>query len=398
MRPSQKLAIRASEIREKLSTFAEIDEELSTEQRAGLVKLRTEYQDVESKLTAAMISEDKPVEIRHAEGNEGAEMRALIGKCNVGNIFDCAVEKRSLSDGPELELQTHHGLATNQIPLELLETRAVSPAPGQVGQNQNEIIGYVFPQSCAAFLAVDTPTVATGDAVYPVLTSELDVHTPAENVSAAETTGGFTADVLSPGRIQASFFFSREDRARFAGMSEALRMNLSDALADKLDQVIIAGNPNGLLHGTVLANHAASSQTTYANYRAQFAYGRVDGKFASTVADVRAVVGSDTYAHMAKQFRSDNAGDRAAIEDLMSVTSGLKVSAHVPAASSNKQNAVIRLGMRRDYVSPLWEGISLIDDQITKAANGQILVTAVLLYAAKLIRAAGFYKQETQHA
>ena len=71
MRPSQRLAIRASEIRENLSTFAEIEGELSTEQRAGLVKLRTEYQDVESKLTAALISEDKPKETRHAEGGEG---------------------------------------------------------------------------------------------------------------------------------------------------------------------------------------------------------------------------------------------------------------------------------------------------------------------------------------
>ena len=56
-----------------------------------------------------------------------------------------------------------------------------------------------------------------------------------------------------PSRIQASFFYSREDRARFAGMDSALRMNLSEALSDKLDQQILNG-ANGLLEGTNIPN------------------------------------------------------------------------------------------------------------------------------------------------
>ena len=126
--------------------------------------------------------------------------------------------------------------------------------------------------------------------------------------------------------------------------------------------------------------------------------GEVDGEYAMTVADLRIVMGSGTYAHAAKQFRSDNAGDRAALEDLMAVTAGVKVSKHVPAVVSNKQNCVIRLGMRRDMVSPIWEGITLIPDEITLAGKGQIKITAVMLHAIKVLRAAGFYKQQTQHA
>ena len=77
----------------------------------------------------------------------------------------------------------------------------------------------------------------------------------------------------------------------------------------------------------------------------------------------------------------------------------VRVSAHVPAVSNaNKQNAVVRLGMRRDMVAPVWEGVTLIPDEITKAANGQIVVTAVMLHAVKILRAGGFWKQETQHA
>ena len=49
------------------------------------------------------------------------------------------------------------------------------------------------------------------------------------------------------------------------------------------------------------------------------------------------------------------------------LTAGVRVSAHVPAVASNKQNNVIRLGMRRDMVAPIWEGITLLPDEITKA-------------------------------
>ena len=394
MLASQTHALRASEIRKRLAELAAI-EEMNDEQRSEIGTLRTEYVDVEAKYQASVTSEDSPAETRF-EDTEGRELRSLIDGSDVGAIFAATLEHRQ-TDGRTAELQQHFGLGANQVPLSLLETRAVTPAPGQVGQNQSAIIPGVFPMSCAAFLGIDMPTVPVGDSVFPVLTKNATVHTPAESAPAAETTGSFSAQVLSPSRLQASFFYSREDRARFAGMDEALRMNLTEALGDALDKEILVGD-DGLLTGTNLANHNVTAVTSYANYRALFGYGRVDGIYAGGVGDIKIVKGSATYAHASGVFRSDNAGDRAALEDLMSVTGGMKVSAHVPDPASNRQNAVIRLGSRRDMVSPIWEGITLIPDEITKAANGQIVVTAVMLHAVKLLRAAGFYKQQAQHA
>ena len=89
-----------------------------------------------------------------------------------------------------------------------------------------------------AFLGVDMPTVGVGEHIFPVLTTNATVGTPAENAAQAETTGSFSADALPPSRLQASFFYSREDRARFAGMDEALRMNLSDALASYCQKLV----------------------------------------------------------------------------------------------------------------------------------------------------------------
>ena len=398
MKPSQKIALEMSTKREALNVLLAV-ESLSDEQRTDMGGLTSRLQELEAEARAAIMAEDVPViTTTTVQDGEDRELRSVIDRANAGNIFEAALEHRATT-GPEAELQAHFHLAANAIPLTLLETRAVTPAPGQVAQNQAAIIPGVFPMSCAAFLAVDLPTVPVGDAVYPVLTTNADAGTPAENATQAETTGAFSASVLTPSRIQASFFYSREDQARFSGMGEALRMNLSDALSDKMDQQILGGT-EGLFTGTKLANHNVTAVTSYANYRSELAYGRVDGTFAGSVGDLKMVMGAETYGHAASQFRSANAGDRAALEDLMAVTGGVKVSAHVPAASgaNKRQDAVIRLGARRDMVAPIWEGVTLIPDEITKAASGQIVITAVMLHAIKILRAEGFFKQQTQHA
>ena len=98
MNTTQRLAIRASEIRGRLAALAGEDE-LTDDTRSELEKLRNEYTDVETRSQAAILSEsiDPPIETRHREEGdpEGREMRTLIGKCNVGKIFDSALEHRS---------------------------------------------------------------------------------------------------------------------------------------------------------------------------------------------------------------------------------------------------------------------------------------------------------------
>ena len=411
MTKRMKLLLEQSEKRQKLNGLLALDE-MTDEQRAEMETLTARMQQLEPEIRASIVAEgaaETRDRTEFGDNPEGRELRALVNDASAGAIFAATLEHRT-TDGRTAELQQHFGLAPNQVPLAMLrspvETRAVTPAPGDVAQNQSQIVPGVFPASCAAFLGIDMPTVPVGDAVFPVLSTNAVVGVPAEGVipsgtgidAEGATTGSFTADVLSPGRLQAAFFYSREDRARFAGMDAALRMNLSDALSDKLDQQILAGT-NGLLTGTILANNNVSAITTYANYRDLFGYGRVDGTFAMSVGDIRMVVGAGTYGHMAAQFRSNNAGDRAAVEDLMDVTGGVKVSAHVPAVSNaNKQNAIIRRGRRRDMVAPIWEGVTLIPDEVTKASSGQIVVTAVMLHAIKLLRAGGFHKQQSQHA
>ena len=226
MTRKQKLELRASEIRTRLAELGGLDEH-TDETRSEMDKLRNEYGDTERNIGALTVAADEPETIE--KRSEDRELDALIADSSLGTIFGNIIEHRA-TDGREAELQKHYGLAGDQVPLALLEARAVTPAPTNVGTNQSEIIPGVFPQSCAAFIGVDMPTVGVGEAVYPVLTTNADVGTPAENAAQGETTGSFSAEVLSPSRLQASFFYSREDRARFAGMDSALRMNLGTAV------------------------------------------------------------------------------------------------------------------------------------------------------------------------
>ena len=200
-----------------------------------------------------------------------------------------------------------------------------------------------------------------------------------------------------PGRIQASYFYRRVDAARFPVIDMALRQALNGSLEEKLDQELIAGT-DGLLTGNNLANHAASAVTAFATFLSEFGHGRVDGRFAASLTDVRTVAGAHTYAHMGNQYRSTTA-DYSALDALDRKTGGVRVSAHVPAVASHKQNALIRMGQHdRAVVQVLWDGVTLVPDELTKVKTGEVAITAILLVATKILRSASFYKQETQHA
>ena len=408
MLKSQSLLLEQSSKREKVNALLATDD-LTEEQRTSLGALTSRLQHIEGEYRAALVAEPEKTETR-VEDSGDRELRELVsGARSIGEVFRATLERRSTTDGKTAELQQHLGLASNQVPLALLigsekdqlefRSTGATHAATNVGQTQSPIIPAVFPDSAATFLGVDMPLVPTGESVFHVMTGSATAHTPAEGAESAVTVGSIGSEALSPARIQAQFHYSREDRARMAGMDEALRLNLSEALASKLDKEIISGDDQGLLHGTVLAAHDVSTETTFALYKSQLAYSRVDGRYASGVGDIRIVMGSGTFAHAAVAYRaSGNAADStdAAVDMLMAKTGGVMVNAHVPAVASSKQEVIVRLGMRRDMVAPIWEGVTLINDDVTKAKSGEIVITAIMLHAIKVVRSAGFFKQQVQ--
>ena len=395
----QRLELRASEIRTRLAELGGISE-LTDEQRSEIDTLRNEYGDVEKRTQALIIAGDTPSE--PVNDSEKRELDTLVDRANMGAIFTAALERRN-TDGVERELQQHYGIEENAVPLVMLRRNAVddlelrttgqTAAPTDTGQQPHAIIPYVFPQSAASFMGIMQETVPVGDQVYTVLTTAAAPGTPAGGAEQAHGKAIFMAETLSPARIQASLFYRREDRARLMGMDAALRENLSDALADELDDVVITD----LLTGTTLAANAAMAADTYASYRSRMVYSNIDGSYASVSGDLRILVGSDTYGDMAGTYRA-NEDSMNALGALMAETSGVRVSAHVPATASMKQQALVRRGARMDYALGIWEGVQLIVDEVTQAAEGEIVITAVMLHAKQLLRAAGFAKVEAQHS
>ena len=284
LKKSIEKALKLSEIREKLNDLNAVEsptDAQKTEERDLIASQKTAETEYRAALTAEA-DEHATVPVN----GEDREYVALLGRGNVGRILAAFVEHRS-TDGAEAEVQQHRGLASNQIPLDMLrlpvEHRAVTTAPTNVGTTEQPALLPVFAAGVGAFVGADRPTVTAGTVAFPVLDERPTVGGPHDDSTAVdETTGSFSSSLLTPGRIQASYFYKRVDAARFPVIDLALRQALNGGLEEKLDQELIAG-AEGLLTGTNLPNHAAAAVTTFASYVSAFGHSRVDGRYASAL-------------------------------------------------------------------------------------------------------------------
>lgn len=398
----RKLNTEKRSLANTLSEIALADEptdEQRTESRAAQERIVAINNEL-NKADAAIA--ELPEERFETVDAETAEYNRLVRNFNIGQVFAAAVEKRA-TDGEVAELQQHYRIGAHSIPVQVLrgsppgsrtgdvETRAVTPAPTNTATEQGDIIQPVFAGGVADYLGVYQPIVEAGDAVYPVLKARPTVggpHTDSTNV--AETTGAFDAEQLAPSRLQASFFYLATDAARFPGMGEALRMALSDALSEANDQEIV---------DQIVADVArtdAGAADDFAKYRSRFLYSQVDGRFATMPSDVRMLVGAATLAHMGGALQANTAV--SALDSLSDASGGVRTSALIAAVANSKQDVIVRKGMRRDMVAPIWQGVSLIVDEATKAGTGEIVITARAMSARKVIRAGGFARIQSQHA
>ena len=403
MLDSQRLQLTISEIRSRLNEISGLEGAAYTEEiRQESDSLTQEFREAESKYRTAVTLEDEEAQKGLPLDSETRELQRLTEQASVGDILSATFEKRQTS-GEAAELQQHYGLGSHQVPLEMLrvsrgvEERAAASVPAAIGDaSQAEVITPVFATGDGAFLGIERPTVPVGDAAYPILSTLPSVKGPFDDSSeAAQTDATFVANGLSPERLQASFSYRRTDAARFQGLDASLRLALNGGLQEALDNQAIKEN---LLDGTNLANNNVSAVSTFALYLSGLLYGRVDGRYARTPGDVRMIVGQGAFSHASAAYKGNNS-DESAVERLGSKSGGLRVSAHVPSVSGNKQNALIRLGMERGAaVQPIWQGVSLVIDEFTRAAHGEIIVHAILLANFAITRTAQWSKRQTQHA
>ena len=219
MKTSVKLALRASEIRQKVNELP-VDE---AEKRSALLG---ELSTVETEYRAALTAE--AAEDAAAPSGEGlsAEER----------------ERRQLENRAEHRVD------------------AVSAAPSDSHLMQHSIIGRVFARSATMALGVAMPAVPVGQQNFPVISAGSDASVLAKDASVGDAGAAtLTAHTISSTRLQVEYIFRREDQATLMGIEEALRRDLSGTLAEQLDKQVLVGgaSPN---FGGFLSTPAATYQ------------------------------------------------------------------------------------------------------------------------------------------
>ena len=402
MTTSQKLELRASEIRQRLNEISGLVE-LTDEVRAESDKLATEYADVETRRRAAIIAEGE-VETREtatvdAEHRERIELR---GRARLGSYLLAAMQGR-LPAGAEAEYASACGVDSG-IPLDPwevdrpVETRAavehrgadaVSPAPttGQ-GSTLHPVQPYVFDQSIVGRLGISMPSVTSGSHSW----APTPTPTPTPTTAAAKAKGGaaestaaaLTPVTASPRRISARLSIEAEDVAQIgtANFESALRSNLSSALADQYDHQCILGDGqspsvNGLL-AQLIAPAVPSDVADFYGFLAAVA-AAVDGTWAGSLRDVVTIVNPETFRLSATSFRdaTNHKGSEAASSYLGRETGGWTTAARMPDTPTTGNRAKVADAILRRTgrsllacVHPVWGSLS-VDDIFTDSASAR---------------------------
>ena len=397
---SQKLALRLSELRQKLNELSAQDELTETEQDE-MRSLSGAYPKLEERHRAAIISESTEEAAALDEDGDGEdrERRELRSRCKVGRYVTAALDGLPVQ-GAEAELSNAAG-CPGAVPLELFpERRAVTPAPATTDENLAAIVPAIFDRSAASWLGIEMPTVPVGDAGYPVLSTSLTGGVVAKSAEADEGAGAFSVTMASPRRISGAFRFTYEDSARLSGMERALRSNIASVLSDALDAQAVNGSGsgdgtvNGLLNILTDPTAPAANAETFARYISAAA-GHVDGLFAVDLGGVRQLVGVQTYGHMAGTFRA-NEDATTAEAWLMARTGGVRTSRRIAAPASNIQQAIVRRANPmgdRVAVMPVWEGLQMIRDPYTGARKGEVGLTALMLVGDVIVLRGGAFVQ-----
>ena len=332
MTKAQKLEVRASEIRQRLNEISGLEgDALTDEIRTESDTLQTEYRDTETKRRAAIVAEDvTETKVEPTEDSETRERRELRGKARVSDFVTAALTGRPVT-GASGEYADAEGLS-GRMPLDLLdsmepvEERAVTPGPSdETVSSTKATIPFAFARTDAAALGIAFPMVAPGAAHYPALGTAPPAGPKSEDAAAVSTAAAFTLTKRDPKRITGQFMIRLEDLALMPSMERDLRQGIASAMADSLDSQVIGGsgvapNLSGLFHQADDVAIAAAKET-FGTAVERFA-GVVDGKHANGFADVRALIGVNTFALYASLFANSNKGDISAFDHLKKMLGG----------------------------------------------------------------------------
>ena len=413
MTNSQRLQIKSSELRARLNELSAL-EELDDETRSQLDIVSAEYQDTETQLRAALLSEGEAETraLTSAPDAELRERRELRGRARVSNYLLSAM-KGTRVDGAEAELAAAAGAGANYIPMELWEgseERAVAITPTVVGINLDRLRPAVFAQSVLPRLGVEMPRVESGTYASATISTSQSAASYAESAAAAGVAGAFTVTTTSPHRISARLELTLESIAAVGqeNFESILRENIALALADELDNQGLNGTGGGndlagIFQRLTDPSAPPAGVSDFDRFAAQHASG-IDGLWAPTLMDVSILAGPETYRLASQVFQTatNYKGEMSAAAYAMSNTGGLWTNKRMPVTATNIQQAILYRkarsflnmseGYSRTALCPIWSEIG-IDDVYSGSAKGERYFTMHVLLGDVIIVQPDAYAQ-----
>ena len=346
--------------------------------------------EVEFRATVATETEEGEAEesIQNLDA-EGRERRELREKVQVSNHVAAALESRAL-DGPELEYNQEIGLRkAGAFPLELLapEERATTNVDSQA--MARPWVDRLFAETAAMRLGITFESVAPGVVSFPVVTGGASGAQRGRKQVTAD--GAWVVKVLDlkPTRNAVRAVFSEEDAMRLPGLEEALRRDLSLALAEATDRVIFTGDETanedaGDIKGLTTIADVVDVEISQANkllgdgvLTALAAL--IDGKSATTTADLNVVLSTGAYRlWLATKSGTHSAIDTTVLEFL--IRAGIVLTSRGEISTVTTANAWggfvgLNRGIEGAGVAAVWNAGTLTRDPYSAAAKGEIALT-----------------------
>ena len=390
MTPSQKIDLAIRELRGKLLSLGARGDALTPDEKTEFETLPTEMRAKEVEFRAAVIAEDKATvdaaaDLERAGGDpEVRERLALRAKTGISDFLKAAAGGTSVNGAAAEYCQSLGVPESGHLPMALFarapqpEMRAITPGPAVKGALQ-PVVPYLFERSAAVSLGIEMPSVPAGQVQIPKVGTAPPADTLAKDGTAPATAAAVTLVNQAPVRIAGSFEVRVEDLAVMPTLEAALSEAMQGSLSNELDEQTFngaAGELNGLFtQATDVA--AASAVETYATGIARFA-ALVDGRHAYDLSDLRAVIGSKTFALFAGVFSGN--GDVSLYDYLTRILGSIRVSDRVPAVASTAQKGIVVLSSSSTPPKiHVWNAMQIVRDPYSGAGVGKVTLTATAL-------------------
>jgi HK97 family phage major capsid protein len=398
MLESARIQRRQSEIRQELSELAST-EKPSDDQVKRMDALDQEYRTNESRLRAALVSED--TERRQAAGEletrNGSEWQDLIGQFELRQAVAFLDEGRALNGATAevvQELRNGGGYKGCPIPYAVLEQRAgettASGVPDPV--QTRPIIDRLFPDSVAGRMGAQMVNVGVGELEYPVTTSSVTAGWAASETGDVTAPSAYTTTdrPLKPDQtLGVQMKLTRRTMKSAAGIEAAVRRDMRGAIAQAMDAAVFqgsgsSGEPLGVISGAGtygITSTAVDAAATWGAFRSAVTT-FLTNNAASSPSGVRVLIRPEVWDTMDAAVFDAGSGiteyDRLTgnVGSVVMTSNGLAAPSGSPASS----NALLTtsVGGQAPIFVATWGAVDMIRDPYSDAASGGVRLTGLV--------------------